>query len=362
MENILGLVTTPFAFAALLVLAAAGLLEVNNRRRGATALQGKAFWLILVFGLAANIIYILKDIVFTDVNVRGEIRQANGRPIPNATIDFAGVGRAASSDSGQFELSIPYSRQSKKYTVYSFVNGIAGKKLEINGANPGFVNIQYTSDPNLTDYLTTHDTVQISQNIGIPIVNVMFRTNNQISGRVKLSLFQADIETPSGDKVSFFPAMVTRNGMPVPPGDMIIDYENQSAEYSIMTQSDPNRQMQIGQDMMQRFGSGWMSNCLGMGIQADAENALVAYFDNNFFWASGKYELDLKYRIEGNIEVEKYEFTVSEADSNKLKNVRNSLKFCRGVAFDGSALQMLSYADGLANNIIIKNIAVKPAT
>src|SRR5690242_8071838 len=116
METVIQTVTTPFAFAALVVLIFGGVYQVATRNR--KQINQNVFWLVLVFGLLGNANYLANNILFSDAILRGNARDQDGKPVDLAIVNISPVGRVVTNHDGNFELSIPYSRQQKTYEVY----------------------------------------------------------------------------------------------------------------------------------------------------------------------------------------------------------------------------------------------------
>jgi hypothetical protein len=355
MENILNSITTPLSLAALAILAFTGFYQATKLRRG-KPLDNRSFWIILIFGISANAIYAAKDLIFTDIVIRGNLRHSSGKPLPNATIDIAGVGQTATSDAGLFEISVPYSRQSASYQAYVFSNGIPGEPITISGPRPEFLNISFEPNVNLDAYIDIHDTIYISQNIGKPMVTAGFRTNQKIDGRVKMSLFEAKISRFDKQSLSLFPITYARNGSFVQIGDIILDTDNQSAEYSIMSAASPGSETYLFQDIIANDGLNWMPDCQNFGISTVFEQKFRQFFSANFFWLAGDYTLTLRFRVEGKNFDKSYEFSVSKTDQEQLQNIQDYLTRCKGVASDLNQLFLLGFSDGKASNTLLKKL------
>lgn len=354
-SNVIATVTTPIALAALVILVLTGYQQSRQLRRG-NHVDNRAFWLILLFGLAANGIYVLKEFAFSDALLRGEVRQLNGKPLSRVTVDVAGIGQAATSDAGVFEISIPYSRTAPRYTLYLFSNGVPGEPIEIEGPRPEFLPAKFKSDVNIDNYLDTRDIAYISQNTGNPLITIGFRTKNEISGRVKVNVFEVKVQSPDGEILSFFPLNYVRNGANIQIGDIILDYENQSTEYAILSSANPGREMQLFQEIASEEGAGWAYNCAKFGAEAAIEEKLRNFFKSSFFWIPGEYMMAVRYRAEGRVTEKHFNFKLTEAESSQMYSISKKLRYCRGVASDQNQIYQLGYSDGESNNTILSNL------
>jgi hypothetical protein len=118
--------TSPLALAALALLLIFGIAraafaskakqqraknaDLTGTHRTQRAVINCGFVTAILLGVLANASALATPIFAREIRVSGTVLDSSGRPLPNATVDFLGIRRVLSQDTGDFEFSIPQSR------------------------------------------------------------------------------------------------------------------------------------------------------------------------------------------------------------------------------------------------------------
>jgi len=353
MVDIIKSITTPLALSALAVLVFFGFYQIKRKRQN-EEINFYSFIIVLVFGILGTLTYILKEVIFTDVLIRGEVRLNDGRPLQNATVDLVGVGRAPTNELGSFELSVPYSRQKSLYSAYIFSNGLRTTPISVNGPRPEFVSLKFNADINVLNYIDIREEFFISQNIGDPLFTFGFRTKTQIDGRIKIQVYQVKFIRPDKVESTFFPVTGAKNGAVGFLGDIILDRDNQGSEYSFMNSPDSLRFIQQLNMISAAHGPTWLSKCGTSPLDTTISAKIQSFFDSLFFWIPGDYQITIRLRVEDSIPDYTLFFNISQTESDRLNKMRSKIPYCRGLAVDASQLNLLNYYDSEASNTLLK--------
>jgi|ERR1041385_2822557 hypothetical protein len=353
MENVIPLITTPLALAALAILVL-GAIYQGTRGRSVSG-QKYVFWIILVLGILGNVAYLTQVLVFSEAQIRGDVRDLDGKPIPSAIVDVSGVGRTASLEDGTFEISVPYSRQRATYDVFLRGAGLDSSKSAIKGPRPDFLSlVAKKRDADVFDFLDIRDIFSFSQNIGDPLISFKFQLKRKIETRAKISASEVRLKTPKGQEITFVPWVAQRDNAPFQNQylkEINVDQEMAGSEFVIMFTQDQFRPWATVQSIQQRFGPQWLFGCVTpSGLDDGIVEIWEKYFDGYFIWEEGTYELTLRFRIDDRLQEVTYSIAFPGASVNKMRSMKSKLKTCGGLMLDTQQIGNLSFVDGVAEN------------
>ncbi|MGM4980910.1 carboxypeptidase-like regulatory domain-containing protein [Rhizobium sp. 11_C7_N12_5] len=354
MSQVISVVTNPLALAALAILVLGVALQ---RAHVQNHVSFRVFWLILILAVLGNVGYLISAMYTKDAVLRGTVRDVSGNAISQAVIDLQGTGRTASFDDGNFEISVPYSRTSKKYTVTINAFGFQTSTKIIDGPQPDYQSITLQQQKlSIEDLIELHDQVGITQNIGDPAVSINFRIKKQFQTDVRLTFFQMDLYTSHGEKITLSPSFMQINNQPAPNylGGINLRDAFANAEISLLFEKSQFARIAMQSQLTQASGPfWWQTECSRKeGLDDTSLNALKSYFGSAFWWKENSYKGIISYRINNDSGTYRQDFSVNQLDSGKLANISGKLWRCGGVAFDMNQIPNLSFVDSDSANFI----------
>jgi hypothetical protein len=343
MDQIIPLITTPLALAALGLLVFGGILTAVLRARGRARTSENrkivvgTFALVIVLSVLANIAYLVQIFLFSEVLFAGNVRDTDNNPVKFAYVDVQAVGRAATGDDGSFQISIPYSRQRESYSVFSSAPGFASYSETIVGQKPAPKTILlHKLIARFDNSIVPQKKITLTQNIGDPLVGTLVKFENNI-GRpfivddLNLTITRVGQEgttttlVPIYEKPIFSPqTLLPLHPIQVNPGmhlEMdIIWGQSQQGVFNLVNS--------LATEM--RFHPSDFCTTMKQ-LPEPTTAALSKFFDSNFFWVNGEYEAEVSALIDGTRDKWDFKFVVNRSQSERLKNVGSRLKTCMGI-------------------------------
>lgn len=139
----------------------------------------------------------------------------------------------------------------------------------------------------------------------------------------------------------------------VPSGSLLIDQDEERSDFIIMFSPAPNRIAGKWQEMQMQFGRSWIDSCYqGFELSSDVAKALQEYFDSVFAWSPGEYKAQFVFRVDDQLQEQRYSYTLSEGQSDRLKAMRLKIARCAGMMVFPNQLPSLSYSDAASENFV----------
>jgi len=204
-------ITTPMALAALALclMLGTGLLKVVAKaKRPNAALKLIIRWgfiVALVFGVLANISYLVIASFGREVRLAGTVRDEAEKPIPFAIADLGGKkGRAITDDYGEFELNIPGDRTTSEYHLTVSAEGFASTNVPIKGPHPkGQVEVRLHRPVFVAnDYAKINPTLVVRHYLGNPQIVLTVDFANPLAHKIALENIALILTSPSGTTIS----------------------------------------------------------------------------------------------------------------------------------------------------------------
>jgi hypothetical protein len=353
LSNIIPQINTPLSLAALLIVAIGSiyLAAARNRNRDVSR---QLFWLVLAFGIMGNAAYFANSWLLADKVILGTVRdKASQQTITNAIIDFEGVGRSASNSDGTFQISVPYSRQRKAYSVYGFADGYPTQKVSgPDGMLPGLVTIYLERhNPKFEDFAILNNRILVTQLIGNPVIGFGMAIKTTASQVRSFSNMSLDVTFPDGDTRTFYINSMTKGGMPYLNSNVTV-MDNKGVYFEMYFQSDPMKIASLQQDFSQQFQA-TIFDCMRFGDwQGPQAQFFEERFDGAFAWVPGTYTIAFSIMADEQSLTATSSFTISQSESLRLKAMHSRVAKCSTIAALPNGMPNYQYADGSASNSV----------
>lgn len=356
-EGILSNVTTPLALAALVVLVLGGLLSQTRGRRAADGGRTNTyvFVIVLVVSLAANVVYLIQMFLFSEALLIGSVRGKDAA-IGRAYVDVLGVGRTASNDDGSFQISIPYSRQSKDYTIDVTAAGHRPWHDRVAGPRPQPVEVHLAEKgTGLGASLSPSRDILVTQNVGDPLLFWRFTLVNEIGKDLKIEELRLSVRR-GDEQRRFNPAMVQLGAntppqplagpFPILPGAPVdvtfLFVPNGLAIQNLLmslAKLDPEQSALLCRE--------------GKPPSPVFVDRFERFFDGAFFWKSGDYDLEVQAKVNGEWSTSRQRFSLSGDEAASLERARGLLKTCGGIwSNPGNWSSIFWSGDGAVNSLV----------
>ena len=196
MGNIIPLITTPLALAALCLLVGAGLLKIVLKQR--PSVIGKmiiryGFLFAISLSILANIAYIISSRWSSEVIITGSVKNDDGHYLTRVILDIPGKSRTITDDNGAFAMVVPYSRSDSSYRIDASLFGYLPTSIYCNSANRNSVSI--TMKPQKLSLLSVWGDILVGHFLGSPQIDIPIKFQNTTSETIQVSSINLSIKS-----------------------------------------------------------------------------------------------------------------------------------------------------------------------
>jgi hypothetical protein len=329
--------TSPLALAALALLLIFGIAraafsskakqqraknaDLTETHRTQRAVINWGFATAILLGVLANVSALATPIFAGEIRVSGTVLDSSGRPLPNATVDFLGIRRVLSQDTGEFEFSIPRSRARPTYEVNASCPGFSPFKADVAGPSPNPLAIR------LLPVEVTYDRVisgvqhaTVGHWLGVPFLIVELAVRNPLSVRTQLSGLSF-LVTDGADARSLQPvALQMAANMPFSPfvQPWPLDAGAEWRGLWFFSLNDPAIEMR---------GRRAREHAAAHGSLADLDlGDLEAQFERVFIWRPGTWTATLAFTVGAASARKSFTFKLTAEDVQRFRDSKKRFK------------------------------------
>ena len=350
MDQVIPLITTPLALAALCLLLGSGLLKVVLKQKSST--QSKmivryGFIFAISLSILANVAFVYTSRLASEVVITGSVRNEEGHYLPRVVLDIAGKSRGITDDNGAFAMVIPYSRSDSSYRIDASGQGYSLTSVGCDAANRNKVTIIMKRPQLSADVLLAFSgDVLVSHFLGSPQVDIPVTFRNPTSETVQISAITVKLQgiLGAGKTLSMVNSYI--QGGPLQPPLTIVTLKAGDSFSNISAFADIDQET-IQQSAMLRQRLTMNQSYIQYGarigvdvIDTDLEHQIKSAVNKRWFWKPGQYSLTISFVANGaKYEIMKH-FTLDTNQVDEMKAILSYYKEGFGLIYGVHLVQI----------------------